>query len=146
MMTYRLIQGHLMSSDATQSPILSGLNAVTILVRDIVTSRSFYGTALGLREIWADDVSAGFDFGNTIINLLHEGEGPSLIGPTAVSPVDAGTRIMFSVFVPDADALITQLADRGVPLLNGPVNRPWGKRTACFADPDGTVWEIAQDI
>lgn len=135
-----------MSSGANPSPVLSGLSAVTILVQDIAAARAFYGTSLGLPEIWADDVSAGFNFGNTIINLLHEGEGPSLIGPTVVSPVEAGTRIMFSVFVDDANALIAQLAERGVTLINGPIDRPWGKRTACFTDPDGTVWEIAQDI
>ena len=39
-----------------------------------------------------------------------------------------------------------ELADRGVELLNGPLNREWGKRTACFADPDGHIWEIAQDL
>jgi len=32
----------------------------------------------------------------------------------------------------------------GVTLLNGPVDRPWGRRTAAFADPSGNVWEVAQ--
>jgi uncharacterized glyoxalase superfamily protein PhnB len=36
--------------------------------------------------------------------------------------------------------------ERGVVLLNGPVDRSWGKRTAAFVDPAGAVWEIAQDI
>jgi uncharacterized glyoxalase superfamily protein PhnB len=31
-----------------------------------------------------------------------------------------------------------------VALLNGPIDRPWGRRTAAFADPAGNVWEIAQ--
>ncbi len=43
-------------------------------------------------------------------------------------------------------AVCAQLGRRGVSLLNGPIDRPWGKRTACFADPDGHLWEIAQDI
>jgi uncharacterized glyoxalase superfamily protein PhnB len=34
----------------------------------------------------------------------------------------------------------------GVELLNGPIDRPWGRRTAAFADPSGHVWEIAQLI
>jgi uncharacterized glyoxalase superfamily protein PhnB len=33
-----------------------------------------------------------------------------------------------------------------VELINGPIDRPWGMRTACFADPDGHVWEIAQQL
>jgi uncharacterized glyoxalase superfamily protein PhnB len=24
--------------------------------------------------------------------------------------------------------------------------REWGKRTASFADPDGNIWEIAQEL
>ena len=34
----------------------------------------------------------------------------------------------------------------GVDLLNGPMNRPWGVRTASFADPGGHIWEIAQEL
>ncbi len=33
-----------------------------------------------------------------------------------------------------------------VELLNGPVNREWGMRTAGFTDPDGHIWEIAQKL
>ncbi|MDQ3782600.1 MAG: VOC family protein, partial [Actinomycetota bacterium] len=29
-------------------------------------------------------------------------------------------------------------------LLNGPVDRPWGVRTASFRDPAGHIWEIAR--
>jgi uncharacterized glyoxalase superfamily protein PhnB len=36
------------------------------------------------------------------------------------------------------------LAERGVKLLNGPMDRPWGIRTASFTDPAGNIWEIAQ--
>jgi lactoylglutathione lyase len=38
------------------------------------------------------------------------------------------------------------LADSGIQLLNGPVDRAWGLRTAAFADPDGHVWEVAAPI
>jgi uncharacterized glyoxalase superfamily protein PhnB len=33
-----------------------------------------------------------------------------------------------------------------VVLLNGPVDRPWGVRTASFTDPAGHIWRIAQDL
>jgi lactoylglutathione lyase len=32
----------------------------------------------------------------------------------------------------------------GVQLLNGPIDRPWGVRTASFKDPAGHIWEIAK--
>ena len=31
-----------------------------------------------------------------------------------------------------------------VELLNGPLDRPWGVRTASFSDPGGHIWEIAR--
>ena len=31
-------------------------------------------------------------------------------------------------------------------LLNGPMDREWGMRTASFTDPDGHIWEIAQQL
>jgi catechol 2,3-dioxygenase-like lactoylglutathione lyase family enzyme len=39
--------------------------------------------------------------------------------------------------------MCAELADRGVELLNGPMDRPWGIRTASFRDPGGHIWEIA---
>ena len=43
-----------------------------------------------------------------------------------------------------SDATVEMLATRGVVLINGPMDRPWGIRTASFADPDGYIWEIAK--
>jgi uncharacterized glyoxalase superfamily protein PhnB len=39
-----------------------------------------------------------------------------------------------------------ELNARGVTLIKGTMNRPWGVRTASFADPDGHIWEIAQQL
>jgi uncharacterized glyoxalase superfamily protein PhnB len=50
---------------------------------------------------------------------------------------------MFTVPVEDVDAVCEELQGRGIELLNGPMDRPWGPRTACFVDPSGHVWEIA---
>ena len=43
-------------------------------------------------------------------------------------------------------AACTELAANGVELLNGPIDREWGMRTAAFADPDSHVWEVAAKI
>jgi catechol 2,3-dioxygenase-like lactoylglutathione lyase family enzyme len=127
-------------------PVLSGLGAITILVQDVAQVRTFYGDVIGLPLLDQGDVHATFGFGNTMLNFLHESEGDGLIGPATVAPASAGTRTQLTVFVDDVRAVIDQLAAHGVSLLNGPFDRPWGKRTACFVAPEGTVWEIAQDI
>jgi uncharacterized glyoxalase superfamily protein PhnB len=48
--------------------------------------------------------------------------------------------------VDDVDGVCTELGARGVTLINGPIDQPWGKRTAVFADPDNNLWELAQDL
>ena len=55
-------------------------------------------------------------------------------------------RGMLTVSIPTTDAMCDELRRRGVELLNGPIDRPWGVRTASFADPAGHVWELAQPI
>ena len=52
--------------------------------------------------------------------------------------------MQFTIDVDDVDAMCDQLTAHGVALINGPMDRPWGIRTACFADPAGHIWEIAK--
>ena len=67
-----------------------------------------------------------------------------MIGPANVADRFAGARMQLTIQVDDVDAKCAQLASRGVKLINGPMDRPWGIRTACFSDPAGTIWEIAK--
>jgi uncharacterized glyoxalase superfamily protein PhnB len=96
--------------------------------------------------IFEDENSAVFKFGETVINVLAVAAAPELVEPGPVAPPTAGIRAVMSVEVPDVDAVCAELAQRGVPLLNGPINRPWGLRTASFTDPSGHVWELAQPL
>ena len=52
--------------------------------------------------------------------------------------------MQLTITVDDVDALCADLTARGVELLNGPIDRPWGIRTASFMDPAGHIWEIAK--
>jgi lactoylglutathione lyase len=84
-----------------------------------------------------------FTFGETLINLLRTSEAHSLIAPAPVAAADTGARVQFTLGVDDVDATCERLRERGVELLNGPMDRPWGIRTASFRDPGGHIWEIA---
>jgi catechol 2,3-dioxygenase-like lactoylglutathione lyase family enzyme len=125
---------------------LKGLGAITLFVEDLERSRSFYQDVFGLQVINEDEDSAAFDFGNTIINLLRAPAARTLIEPVAVAGREAGSRSQLTIWVDDADAACAELEARGVELLNGPIDREWGVRTACFTDPAGNVWEIAQGL
>jgi catechol 2,3-dioxygenase-like lactoylglutathione lyase family enzyme len=121
-----------------------GIAAVTLFVDDVEASRTFYADVFGLEVFYEDDDSAVFKFGDTLINLLRETEAPSLVEPAAVAPVGAGVRFQFTLAVDDVDGMCVELTRRGVVLLNGPMDRPWGVRTASFRDPGGHIWEIAR--
>jgi catechol 2,3-dioxygenase-like lactoylglutathione lyase family enzyme len=120
-----------------------GIRAITLFVEDLQAARQFYAEVFGLPVKFEDENSAVFDFGNTIINLLKTTAASELIRPATVATREAGSRLQLTIEVDDVDAICAQLAARGVELLNGPMDRPWGPRTASFQDPGGHIWEIA---
>jgi catechol 2,3-dioxygenase-like lactoylglutathione lyase family enzyme len=122
----------------------TGIGAITLFVEDLDEARRFYQEVFELPLEFEDDASAVFRFGGTMVNLLRTTAAPELIAPAPVAPPDAGARVQFTIDVDDVDALAARLTGRGVELLNGPMDRPWGIRTASFRDPGGHIWEIAQ--
>jgi catechol 2,3-dioxygenase-like lactoylglutathione lyase family enzyme len=120
-----------------------GIGAITLFVEDLAAAKQFYREVFGLPITFEDDNSAVFGFGNTIVNLLKTTAARELIEPAVVAPREAGSRLQLTIQVDDVDATCAELAARGVALLNGPMDRPWGVRTASFRDPGGHVWEIA---
>jgi catechol 2,3-dioxygenase-like lactoylglutathione lyase family enzyme len=123
---------------------VKGIDAITLFVEDVATAKQFYQDVFGLPIHYEDDNSAVFKFGETLINLLDIAEAPGLIEPAIVAPRDAGARMQFTIGVDDVDAMCAELISRGAELLNGPMDRPWGIRTASFRDPGGHIWEIAK--
>lgn len=121
-----------------------GISAITLFVEDLAATKQFYREVFGLPVHYEDDASAVFNFGNTLINLLKAEEGKELIAPAEVGGPDAGARFQFTIDVDDVDGMCDELRRRGVKLLNGPIDRPWGIRTATFRDPGGHIWEIAK--
>ena len=121
----------------------SGIAAITLFVEDLKATRQFYLDVFGLPVFFENDDSAVFKFGDTLVNLLKVGQASDLIGPAAVASPEAGARFQFTLEVDDVDAMCEKLGKLGVKLLNGPIDRPWGPRTASFKDPGGHIWEIA---
>jgi lactoylglutathione lyase len=121
-----------------------GIFGFTLFVEDLAATKQFYQEVFGLPVEYEDDASAVFNFGNTIINLLTTTAAHELIAPAAVARPEAGSRFQITIQVDDVDATCEELRRRGVELLNGPMDRPWGIRTAAFSDPGGHIWEIAK--
>ena len=119
---------------------------ITLFTEDLERSKAFYQDVFGLRLIFEDENSAVFRFANTGINVLRTEAADELVSPGAVADRNAGARHVFTIGVDDIDAVCAELAAHRVELLNGPMNRPWGVRTASFTDPGGHIWEVAQEV
>jgi catechol 2,3-dioxygenase-like lactoylglutathione lyase family enzyme len=133
-----------LSAAVNASP--KSIDAITLFVEDLERSKRFYQEVFGLPVFYEDANSAVFKFENTLINLLKIPAARELIKPGGVANPEAGSRSQFTIPVDDVDAACVELAARGVKLLNGPMDRPWGVRTACFTDPGGHIWEFAQPL
>jgi catechol 2,3-dioxygenase-like lactoylglutathione lyase family enzyme len=125
------------------SASLRSVGAITLFVENPERSKTFYQDVFGLPVHFEDQNSVVFKFDNLLINLLKMQAAHDLITPAVVAGREAGSRFQFTIWVDDTDAVCSELGRRGVQLLNGPVNREWGPRTASFTDPNGHIWEIA---
>lgn len=121
----------------------TAFGALTLFVSDVGASKEFYRRAFHTEPIFEDDDSVVFRIGGMVVNLLHENAVPELIAPASMALAGSGARAVMTLEVEDVDAVVARLARNGVVMLNGPVNRPWGPRTASFQDPSGHIWEIA---
>lgn len=124
----------------------ASVGAITLFVSDIKRSTEFYLSVFDLKPLFQDEVSTAISFKNIVINLLLDSEAPELIEPAPVGESGNPARFQLTLNVADTDATLAEFESRGASRLNGPIDRPWGQRTAAFADPDGHVWEIASDV
>ncbi|CAN5292221.1 hypothetical protein BH11ACT4_BH11ACT4_18240 [soil metagenome] len=122
-------------------PFPGPITAITLFAEDLPPTKAFYDRVFAIPAHYEDDASCVFIFGGTMINLLKIEEAPDLIAPAKPSTPQG---FQFTLTVDDVDDMCAELQGRGVELLNGPTDRPWGIRTASFQDPTGAIWEIAR--
>jgi catechol 2,3-dioxygenase-like lactoylglutathione lyase family enzyme len=122
----------------------NSIEVLTLFVDNIRETKAFYSKIFEPTVVYQDEVSCVLKFDGAMVNLLQASSAPPLVQPAAIAPDGSGARMLLTIKVDDVDAVCAELRERGVALLNGPINRPWGRRTAAFADPSGHVWEVAQ--
>ncbi|GGM17069.1 VOC family protein [Deinococcus aerophilus] len=125
------------------TPWTNTITAITLFVEHLEEAKAFYSRVFELPVFFEGDTSVVFKFGSTMINLLQIGQADELVTPAHVADSQGGARAVYTLSVDDVDAKCAELETKGVTLLNGPVDRPWGIRTASFKDPAGHIWEIA---
>ncbi len=125
---------------------LMNVDVITLFVEDFQKVKAFYQEVFGLQAVYEDEVSAVFNFGNMSVNLLNIFESYELMKPGTIATRESGSRFLLTIRVEDVNVICAELEKRGVTLLNGPIDRPWGVRTISFLDPAGHAWEIAQQL
>src|SRR5215472_8342231 len=120
--------------------------AITLFVEDVAASKAFYQSVFDLVPFDDEETNVGFKLKDMFFFLTLSSNAPDMIAPLTAGAAGNGPRHVFAIIVDDVDAVAAELKDKGVSLVNGPADRKWGMRTLNFADPDGYVWEIAQEI
>jgi catechol 2,3-dioxygenase-like lactoylglutathione lyase family enzyme len=125
---------------------VKGIDAITLFVEDLAAAKAFQESVFGKPLTFEDESSAAYDFGGVVVNLLVASSAPELVAPAEVGRPGGGQRFVLTVEVDDVDDVCQRLSTHGVSPLNGPMDRPWGIRTASVQDPAGHVWEIAHPL
>src|SRR5437764_908961 len=129
------------------SQSLKSVNVITLFVEDPLRSKQFYERIFDVVGVDEGHGTVIFRLDNLFLRLLRRGEAESeMLGQVSVADPRAGTTMQLAFSVDDADAFCTKLSERGVSIVYGPVDRPWGRRNAAFVDLDGHVWQFGSDI
>jgi catechol 2,3-dioxygenase-like lactoylglutathione lyase family enzyme len=99
---------------------------VSMYVRSVADSRRFYADLLGLAVLSDEEWGCVLD-AKGIQLFLHPTDG------------DDRQPIELTFDVDDADAAVTELTTRGVPLSEPVTGREWGDRDGAVLDPDQNV-------
>src|SRR5262245_36030343 len=124
-------------------PIRS-IDYTVIFARQMAAMREFYSTTLGFplhRELSSQWVE--FRVGSNVLALTQRGgrfDDPA--PPIGVLSL----QLAFRVAPGEVDGCAATLAERGVSIISGPTDQPFGHRTLFFRDPDGNVLEIYAEI
>lgn len=130
-------------SDTASHPWAKRFYAVTLFVDNLEVSKRFYRDVFEMPIANEQATECAFRFpGGVYVNLVAAASAREFIEPARVGEAGTPARMMLTLEVGDVDTVCERLGARGVSLLNGPADRPWG-RTAVFADPSGHCWELS---
>lgn len=121
------------------------IDHLVLTVKDIEVTTRFYESIMGMEKVTFGEDRVALSFGRQKINLHQQGNE---FEPKASNIKSGSADLCFIINTPIEQA-IAHLADCGIPLIEGPVNRTGatGKIiSAYFRDPDGNLIEISNYV
>ena len=127
--------------------MINEIMATVIFVQDLDRCTAFYRDTFKLPYAGSDASSSTFQLQERYLILLSISGAADLLDsdPTEFK-IDGSPRVVLAAGVEDVNAAYETLKAEGVTFLQHPTDRPWGLRTAHFADPEGNIWEINQPV
>ena len=122
------------------------LSFVTLVVRDLASSRAFYVGGLG----WEPELDVPNEVlmirvgDKAMLSLWQESSAESELGPISRLAAALPFTLAHNVASPaEVDAAIASAVAAGAMLVAAPVVRDWGGYSGYFSDPDGFRWDVA---
>lgn len=131
---------------SASSPIqVQHIDHITLVVKSVPASRSFYVGLLGMTEVERpafDFAGAWFQAGATLIHLIeeHDRSGPAGFPDEILKKSSRNHHFAFEVA--DAHAAAEILKSQGIELVDDAKTRPDGAVQVFLTDPDGHVVEL----
>jgi len=123
--------------------VVSSLDHLVLTVRDMEATCRFYESVLGMGRVTFGEGRQALCFGRQKINLHQAGKE---FEPKAGRPTPGSADLCFVAATP-LDQVIARLDERGVEVLEGPVERTGAVgriESVYFRDPDGNLIEVAR--
>lgn len=124
------------------------ITAITLGVRDVEVSRTFYVDGLGFRPVLdiPGDISFVQAAPGQLLALWDVGQMPSEYGDVAhgasAPPMSLGHNVAAEEQV---EQLYAAALAAGATSVTAPAKREWGGTSACVADPDGFRWDFVHN-
>ena len=109
------------------------INVVGILVDDLEAAIAFYVDVLGFEK----RTDAPFGDGGRFVTVAPKGAETELALSVRTAADDNMKLMAISYAVDDVDAVCEHLKVHNVEIVAGPVDEPWGARSATFKDVSG---------
>jgi lactoylglutathione lyase len=127
--------------------MIGKIGATVLFVQDLDQCVAFYRDILEFKVTFTDDVSVAYKVNDHDFVVLKVSVAVEMVGEAAILPAQlSGHRMLLCADVDSVDTVYQALTAKGVKFLHAPKDQPWGIRAAYFADPEGNLWEIRQQL
>lgn len=119
--------------------MINKLDAICLLVDNLVISQDFYQNKLGLIVKSTDTGFVEFELGETPLALFEKKHAVAMF-PSKYMKASGGAVI--ALRVEDIYKTCDEMKNKGITIFEGPKKTSWGQTVAYLHDPDGNIVEL----